>query len=307
MKIPALILVSAAMGGVLSASAAEYLVHKFEKKKLSDEFWSEGANFGDFNKDGENDIVSGPYWYAGPGFEKRHEYHAPPVQGFKRKKEGGAEEQVKGYDPLGYSKNFFAFTHDLNKDGWTDILILGFPGEESAWYENPKGAEGHWKKHLALDVTDNESPTFGDITGDGKPEIICSSKGSYGYAEPNWDDPAKPWKWHSITPNNNYHRFTHGMGFGDVNGDGRADLLEKSGWWEQPASLEGDPMWKKHAYAFAIEKEDGGSQMYAYDVDGDGDNDVIAAPAGHGYGLAWHENVKVGGEVTLKRHLIMGK
>jgi hypothetical protein len=48
-------------------------------------------------------------------------------------------------------------------------------------------------KHVVLDVTDNESPTFTDITGDGKPEIVCSSKGSYGYAEPDWSDPAKPW------------------------------------------------------------------------------------------------------------------
>ena len=76
------------------------------------------------------------------------------------------------------------------------------------------------------------------------------------------------------------------MGYGDVKGDNRADLLEKDGWWEQPANLEGDPVWKFHAYQFT--KEHGGSQMYAYDVDGDGDNDVIASLAAHGYGLSWY-------------------
>ncbi|HTG42986.1 MAG TPA: VCBS repeat-containing protein, partial [Verrucomicrobiae bacterium] len=255
------------------------------------------------NKDGENDIVSGPFWWEGPAFEKRHEYTALSVE-YKRKKEDGAEESVQGYDPHGYSKNFFAFTSDLNKDGWTDILILGFPGEESSWFENPKGQDKHWQKHVAIEVTDNESPTFGDLTGDGRPEIICSSKGAYGYAEPDGNDPTKVWKWHNISPNNNYHKFTHGLGYGDVNGDGKTDLLEKDGWWEQPASLAGDPLWTKHPFPFSKE---GSSHMYAYDVDGDGDNDVITALAAHGYGLAWYENTKAGGEISFKQHLIMGK
>jgi hypothetical protein len=307
MKIPAAGLINVALSSFVASAlsssfAADYVVHKFEKKQLTSEFWSEGAHFGDFNKDGENDIVSGPHWWAGPDFTKKHEYYRLD-QSFKKKKDDGTEETCKGYDPLGYSRNFFAFTHDLNKDGWTDILILGFPGEESSWFENPKGKEGHWSRHVILDVTDNESPTFGDLTGDGKPEIICSSKGAYGYAAPDWNDPAKPWKWHNISPNNNYHKFTHGMGYGDVNGDGRADLLEKDGWWEQPAGLEGDPVWKQHKFPFSK----GGAQMYAYDVDGDGDNDVITSLEAHGYGLAWYEQTKDGSNINFKQHLIIGK
>jgi hypothetical protein len=301
-----LLALTAAGVAVVSARAGDFLVHSFERKQLSDEFWAEGANFDDFNGDGQNDIVAGPYWWEGPDFTKRHEYtHA--IDSYKRKKEGQPEETVNGVNPLGYSKNFFAFTHDINKDGATDILILGFPGEESSWYANPKGGTGHWKKHVAIDVTDNESPAFADLTGDGKPEIVCSSKGAFGYAEPDWSDPTKPWKWHNLSPNNNYHKFNHGMGIGDINGDRRSDLLEKDGWWEQPASLDGDPIWKHHPYKFSRGNEEhGGSQMYAYDVDADGDNDVIAAVAAHGYGLAWFENVKENGDITFKRHLIMG-
>src|SRR5215218_1355107 len=104
----------------------------WKKTKLSSKFYGEGAHFGDFNKDGKMDIVSGPYWYPGPDFspDKKNEYM-----------------EVKDFDPKGYSKNFFAFTHDFNNDGWTYILIYGFPGEDASWYENPQGKEGHWKRH----------------------------------------------------------------------------------------------------------------------------------------------------------------
>lgn len=290
-------------GSVLAAPAADNLIHTFNKKHLIDEFWAEGANFGDLNKDGENDIIYGPYWWEGPNFEKRHEY-APPTQTYKKKEEGKPDQTAPGFDPLGYSKNFFVFTHDLNKDGWNDIVIIGFPGEDTSWYENPKGKEGHWKRHKVLDVTDNESPTFADITGDGKPEIVCNSNGYFGYATPDWKNPEKPWQFHPISQKGNWQRFTHGLGIGDINGDKRADLLEKDGWWEQPKSLEGDPQWKFHKFKFS---EAGSSHMFAYDVDNDGDNDVITALAAHGFGLAWYEQVKENNEITFKQHIIMNK
>ena len=73
---------------------------------------------------------------------------------------------------------------------------------------------------------------------------------------------------HKISKPNTGGRFTHGMGVGDVNGDGRLDILWKNGWFEQPKSLAGDPVWKHHSIPFAPSQ--GGAQMYAYDFDGDG-------------------------------------
>lgn len=286
--------------------AETHMLHQFKKIQLTKEFWAEGASFGDFNKDGQMDVAYGPFWFQGPEFTQKHAF-APATESFKLKKPDGSEEQIPGFEgALGvnnaYSKNFLSFTCDVNGDGWTDILVLGFPGEDSNWYENPKGKEGMWTKHMAIPVTDNESPAFVDITGDGKPEIVCSSGGYFIYAQPDASDANKPWIIHRITPKGEWQRFTHGMGVGDVNNDGKPDLLEKDGWWEQPASLAGDPEWKFHAFKFS---PGGGSQMYAYDVDGDGDNDVIASVAAHGYGLAWYENVKENGEITFKEHIFM--
>lgn len=171
--------------------AKDYVLHTFKKVQITDKFWSEGAHFADLNKDGKNDVVSGPYWYEGPAFTKRHEYR-PATATFKLKRSNATEQTIEGYEGgLGvnnaYSDNFFTWTGDFNGDGWPDIFIIGLPGENCFWFENPKGRDGHWQQHLAFDVPDNESPMFTDIDGDRKPELVCNSKGFLGYAKP---DPA---------------------------------------------------------------------------------------------------------------------
>ncbi len=299
------LMLGATLAGVADSAAQE--LHTFTRIQLSDQFWSEGANFGDLNNDGFNDVISGPWWWEGPDFKTRHEYYRATAT-FQLKLGPLTSVTVPGFEGvLGrdnkYSDNFFAWPYDFNRDGWKDILIIGFPGRETSWYENPKGKEGHWARHIVFQQTDNESPAFTDLTGDGKPELVCITKGRYGYAQPDWSDPAKPWRFHAISPDNKYGNFTHGMGVGDVNGDTRMDLLEKNGWWEQPASLAGDPLWTFHEQPMGS----GGSQMYAYDVNGDGLNDIITALAAHEFGLAWYEQVREGGVITFREHLIMGR
>ena len=95
-----------------------------------------------------------------------------------------------------------------------------------------------------------------------------------------------PWEFHKLSPNVRFPRDNQGLGIGDINGDGRMDVIERTGWWEQPESLKGDPEWVKHPYVFTPK---GGAQMHVYDVDGDGDNDVITSLDAHGFGLAWFE------------------
>jgi hypothetical protein len=282
-------------------------VPAFRKIQLHDQFWSEGANFGDLNNDGVNDVVAGPWWWEGPEFSRRHEYY-PATASFQLQLGPLTAVTVPGFEgALGrenkYSDNFFAWVYDFNGDRWNDILVIGFPGRETSWYENPRGRAGHWARHVVFAQTDNESPAFADLTGDGRPELVCITRGEYGYASPDWSAPSKPWTFQPISPNNKYGNFTHGMGLGDVNGDGRADLLEKNGWWEQPASLAGRPVWTFHPAPFGA----GGSQMHAYDVNGDGLNDVITALTAHEFGLAWFEQRREGGEITFRQHTILDR
>jgi len=300
---------------VMVSATSTPFPNAFERHQLTDQFWAEGSAAGDINHDGTPDVVYGPFWFAGPSYQARYEYR-PATATWQTKAPDGSEKTVRGYEgALGtqnaYSDNFFTWTYDFNGDDWTDILIVGMPGEPAHWFENPKGRAGHWQRHRIFAKIDNESPTFTDLTGDGRPELVCNNAGQFGYAAPDWTDPARPWTWHGVTPDNKYDRYNHGLGVGDVNGDGRPDLLEKDGWWEHPASLDGDPVWQHHAFVFSPPTDQGmpvgGAQMFAYDVNGDGLNDVITCFASHGYWLVWWEQTRAGNATTFKQHTIVGK
>ncbi|WP_222436083.1 PVC-type heme-binding CxxCH protein [Rubripirellula reticaptiva] len=265
-------------------TAAEPDLVTWKTQQLSSEFYSESATTGDFNRDGLTDIASGPFWYEGPDFQSSNRFYT-----------GDA------FDPHAYSNNFFAFTDDFNGDGWDDILVYGFPGKDASWFENPKGQDRFWPRHQVLDSVDNESPTYADINGDGKRDVVCSSDGYFGFAEVQRDHPAAKWKFRRISDQSAGGKFTHGLGVGDIDGDGRMDLIEKSGWWQQPESLDGDSVWTKHPFEFAPGR--GSAQMFAYDVDGDGDNDVVTSLDAHGYGLAWYE--QTGGDGEVQRDFIV--
>jgi len=280
-----LILAAAIVGLGYAAGFAEPPVPSFEKLQLTDKFYCEGAYWADFNRDGKRDVVSGPFWYAGPEFQRRHEIRPP-----------------KAFDPKGYSDNFLTYTGDFNADGWADVFYVPWPGKEASWYENPAGKEGPWKEHFALADVGNESPMWCDVDGDGRPDLLYNVTGYLGYATYDPAKPGEPWTFHPITPKGNYQRYTHGIGYGDVDGDGRVDVVESGCWWQQPADAAAGKPWPKHPWKFAA----AGAQMLVYDVDGDGLADVVTAWHCHQYGLVWHEQVRGdGGEITWQQHVIL--
>ncbi|MFO1484339.1 MAG: PVC-type heme-binding CxxCH protein [Verrucomicrobiaceae bacterium] len=235
----------------------------WKRQQLHGDFYSEGAAIGDINGDGKPDVVAGPFWWEGPAFEKKHAYYEPKI-----------------FSINGYSDNFFAYVRDFDADKRNDILILGFPGKEARLYLNTGVYDDKpWPMHIVADVVDNESPVFTDITGDGKPEIVCSTGGQFGWFAPNWAKPTEKWPFVAVTDDMKVAKFTHGLGVGDVNGDGKLDLLEARRWWEN----NGTDKWTQHNFAAGV---GGGAQMFAYDFDANGTNDVFTSLAAHRYGVA---------------------
>ena len=250
---------------------------EWQKIVITTKFRSEGAAFGDFNKDGVMDVVSGHIWYEGPDFKTEHKFM----------------EADDNYDPEGYTNSFVNFTDDINGDGWTDIIICPHPGTDGSWYENPKGGDGLWKQRESTIQLGNESQAWADIDKDGKNELLFNRDNWYGYAKPKADE---PWTFIAISGEDpKYQRYFHGNGYGDVNGDGRVDLLEMDGWWEQPENV-ADVPWKFHEFKFA----EAASNMLVADFNGDGLNDVFTAWHCHLYGLlCWIQKRSADGAIDF--------
>jgi len=275
--------------------------------RLDERFRSEGVAAGDFNGDGVADVVVGDVWYEAPSLDSgRHtdgsawKIHEVRVPG----------EFVAG---IGYSNSFCNFAHDINADGHLDVIIVGFPGDPYHWYQNPgPGSNELWKQHVIWTSICNESPEFEDLDGDGLREIVLGSQpeSQMGFNFlPKPTAPTVQSAFQAISEKgdpgqNGTFKYYHGLGVGDMNGDGHRDVLIAHGWWQNPGKIGDGKIWAFHPVR--IQAENGPqplppcANLYADDLDSDGDMDIFLSSA-HTFGVWWAENT---GTETWKLHEI---
>lgn len=260
---------------------------RFRVQRISDMYYSWSAASADFNKDGIMDIVAGPYIYFGPTYTSYREI----FPGFP-------------YNPYkDFTEVNCQYTYDFNSDGWPDVLT-GPP--RATLYINPKGESRRWDKYEVIPAVQSEITVLADIDKDGKPELIYAADGSLRFAKPDPADVTKPWIATIISERG--YAMAHGIGTGDINGDGLIDIINPNGWWEQPKTSPIEK-WIYHPQAFARYGHRstgvGGSVMAIYDVNGDKLNDVVTSLNAHGFGLAWFEQQRsANGEISFTRHMI---
>lgn len=268
---------------------------------------NEGIDIADLNGDGSPDIVSGRNWYPAPDFAPR------PLRLIE--------------DWNGYVQSNGDFTLDVDQDGKIDVVAGSFLPTEVHWFKNP-GADGLqlgqlWKKQLLVDtkLSQNEASFLHDIDGDGTPEWITNSwkkenpvvVWKFGFTDRDVTLPQGKGKNAETTAETipeptlvkhivGIEGNSHGMGFGDINNDGREDILIATGWYERP---EGDLFTKPWVFHADWEYLHASCPMLVRDLDGDGKNDLIWGK-GHDYGLYWWQGQgpDENGKLVFKQHLI---
>jgi hypothetical protein len=250
---------------------SEKVSSNFRMQRLSDFYYSWGAGATDVNHDNVLDVISGPHVFYGPDYTKRSEIYL----------------QLTSNPSDTYTTDaWMQFVGDFTGDGWGDALNCSFTGGGCALYVNPKGESRRWDKHGVVPMYQTEIGVLHDIDADGKPDLVYGAEGQMRWAKPDSANPTAPWNIHNVSEPG--YVTAHGVGAGDINGDGRADIVNPYGWWEQPPAATRQP-WPYHPQAFGrYNRGFGGSVMAVYDVNGDKLNDVVTVLAAHGWGMAWY-------------------
>jgi hypothetical protein len=242
----------------------------FEKYTL-DLGANETCAIADLNGDKRPDIVSGENWFENPGTV------------------GGTWKRHRFRD-LNFSNNYVdAFSDlilDVNADGRPDIVTATWFGRKISWWANPSKAGAAWKETIVDQGSPTEFAFLVDIDNDGKANELLPQFGNEKTPLAWFEAKDGTFRKHVISPQS----YGHGIGAGDVNGDGRTDVLTPKGWLQAPA----DPRsgnWKMHA-GFPQGTQLG--FMHVIDVNKDGRNDVLTSFA-HDYGVFWFEQGADGG------------
>jgi hypothetical protein len=263
------------VSGVVRADEPKWKLHTINGRS---EF--EAAGVFDVDNDGQLDLFSGDTWYQGPSWKPFH---------------------VRDVVRQGtYYNDFATLPLDVNGDGHTDSVTCSYFGRNVGWVENPGKAGEPWTYH-EVDLPGNiEAAWMVDLSGDGVPDVLPNTVNVVV-----WYEVVKKadGKGHGLQKHDFGTKAAgHGIGSGDVNGDGRVDLLTPKGWFEAPA----EPASERATWNWHPEWQLGatGIQILARDIDGDGLSDVVYG-MGHDYGLNWLRQEKgTGGERTWTKQAI---
>jgi hypothetical protein len=248
----------------------------FKKVDINPKSIFEGAGVFDVDNDGDLDIVSGSTWYEAPDWTPHH---------------------VRDVERVGtYMNDFATLPADVNGDGKMDFLTVSYFGKNIGWVENPGDKTSTWAYHPIDEPGPSECAVMVDLNGDGKPEFLPNTVNTVIFYV--LEKAGKEPKFKKVSLGD--VGAGHGVGTGDVNRDGRLDILTPTGWFEAPA----DPFHETWTLRQAWKLGATGIQIYAGDFDGDGDTDLVYG-MGHDIGLYWLEQIQPEGDQSIwTKHLI---
>src|SRR3984957_5459853 len=253
-------------------------------------FWfgpfAECASVLDIDGDGKLDIAAGRNYYVAPNWTKHADYR------------DGAQTNGPDVD------DNYESTMDVNGDGRMDVISSGWMLKQGIyWYENSGKPGVKWNSHTILAADGLEGMVVGNLAGHGDKDLLVNYYAKRPGRSLIWMEhlDRAPWfQEHVLGPEG--VGVSHGSGIGDINGDGRNDVVTASGWFEAPANPAADP-WIWHPdYQFGG-SGGAGLPILITDVNGDGLNDIIMGSP-HGYGLVWFEQKMQNGKRSFIQHSI---